>query len=123
MATRLSDRPRLGPPGRRVEEEISALSTMPDLATLAICPDHADSLSAVGRLAEDVLGAAVDQAARHLLTHQRPDGHWVFELEADATIPAEFVMLKRFFGVVEPDREARIGRYLRRLQELEAPTC
>ena len=25
---------------------------------------------------------------------QRPDGHWVFELEADATIPAEYVLLR-----------------------------
>jgi squalene-hopene/tetraprenyl-beta-curcumene cyclase len=96
---------------------------MPDLAALAIPADHADSLSAVGRLTEKVLGAAVEQAAHHLLAHQQPDGHWVFELEADATIPAEFVMLKRFFGVVEAEREARIGRYLRRIQEQEAPTC
>ena len=32
-------------------------------------------------------------------------------------------MLKRFFGVTEPEREARIARYLRRIQEQEAPTA
>ena len=27
-----------------------------------------------------------------------PDGHWVFELEADATIPAEYVLLRHYLG-------------------------
>jgi squalene-hopene/tetraprenyl-beta-curcumene cyclase len=72
---------------------------------------------------EDGLEASIGRAAAHLLSRQRADGHWVFELEADATIPSEFVMLKRFFGITEPEREARIGRYLRRLQEQEAPTA
>src|SRR5215207_6679127 len=66
------------------------------------------------------LDAAVDAAARHLLDLQRPDGHWVFELEADATIPSEFAMLRRFFNQHDPAREARIGRYLRRMQERES---
>ena len=29
---------------------------------------------------------------------QRPDGHWVFELEADATIPAEYVLLVHYLA-------------------------
>ncbi|MDI3309128.1 MAG: squalene--hopene cyclase [Acetobacteraceae bacterium] len=65
------------------------------------------------------LDGAIDRAAKDLLARQRPDGHWVFELEADATIPAEYIMLKRFFGRREPEREARIGRYLRRIQAQE----
>ena len=69
------------------------------------------------------LDDAVRRAAAHLLARQRPDGHWVFELEADATIPAEYVMLRRFFGMVEPEREARIGRYLRRIQAQEERTA
>src|SRR5215470_11284392 len=34
-------------------------------------------------------GPAIGRAERALLECQRIDGHWVFELEADATIPAE----------------------------------
>ncbi len=71
----------------------------------------------------DPLDAAVREAARHLLERQRPDGHWVFELEADATIPAEYVMLRHFFGHRDPLREARIGRYLRRVQREQRPNA
>ena len=44
---------------------------------------------------------------------QRPDGHIVFELEADCTIPAEYVLLHHFLGETDRDREARIAKYLR----------
>nr|WP_256476136.1 squalene--hopene cyclase [Siccirubricoccus soli] len=69
------------------------------------------------------LDAAIDRATAHLLGRQQADGHWVFELEADATIPAEYVMLKRFFGRQDPAQEARIGRYLRRIQAEQAARC
>ena len=72
-------------------------------------------------------GAALDSAVLRardaLLRRQCEDGHWVFELEADATIPAEYIMLRRFFGQHDPEREAAIGRYLRRLQAQEAASA
>lgn len=69
------------------------------------------------------LDAAVLRARDALLRRQREDGHWVFELEADATIPAEYIMLRRFFGQIDPVREAAIGQYLRRLQAQQAPSA
>jgi len=69
-------------------------------------------------LRPDALDAAVARAADALRRLQRPDGHWVFELEADATIPAEYLLLRHFLGEpVDTDLEARIGRYLRRIQD------
>jgi squalene-hopene/tetraprenyl-beta-curcumene cyclase len=60
---------------------------------------------------------AIGQATAALLGLQRPDGHWVFELEADATIPAEYVLLKHFLGEpASPEVEAKIAVYLRRVQ-------
>ncbi len=59
----------------------------------------------------------IHRAAQALLRQQRSDGHWVFELEADATIPAEYVLLRQYLG--EPDDrelERKIGVYLRRIQ-------
>jgi len=63
------------------------------------------------------LDAAIEAALDALLAEQRPDGHWVYELEADATIPAEYVLLVHYLGET-PDAplEAKIGRYLRRIQ-------
>ena len=63
------------------------------------------------------LDAAIGKAARALMDLQRADGHWVFELEADATIPAEFVLLKHYLGEPEDlELERKIGVYLRRIQ-------
>ena len=71
----------------------------------------------------ETLEQAVASAARQLLAHQRSDGHWVFELEADCTIPAEYLMLHHFFGRIQPEKEARIGRYLRRVQSDQLGNC
>src|SRR3712207_5019692 len=55
--------------------------------------------------------------ARALIEQARDDGHWCFELEADATIPSEYVLLTHFRGE-SPDLEleAKIAAYLRRIQ-------
>ena len=72
-------------------------------------------------LDRDDLVAAADatasRAAAALAGRQKADGHWVFELEADATIPAEYVLLRHYLG--EPrdaEIERKIGVYLRRIQ-------
>jgi len=59
----------------------------------------------------------IDAASKALLASQRPDGHWCFELEADATIPAEYVLFRHFRGEdPDADLERKIGVYLRRIQ-------
>ena len=62
------------------------------------------------------LERTIERARDALLRRQRGDGHWVFELEADATIPAEYVLLEHFLDRIEPDLQRRIGTYLRRIQ-------
>src|SRR5207244_30901 len=44
------------------------------------------------------LDRAIGRATRAVLACQRADGHWIFELEADATIPSEYVLLQHFLG-------------------------
>jgi squalene-hopene/tetraprenyl-beta-curcumene cyclase len=66
---------------------------------------------------EAAIETAVDAALAAVLAEQKPDGHWVYELEADATIPAEYVLMGHCLGETpDPAREAAIARYLRRTQ-------
>src|SRR5579871_4013333 len=56
-------------------------------------------------------------ATAALLRQQRADGHWVFELEADATIPSEYVLLVHYLAETPNlDLERKIGNYVRRIQ-------
>src|SRR5467141_4236121 len=63
------------------------------------------------------LEVSIASATRALLGYRQPDGHWVFELEADSTIPAEYVLLRHYLGEpVDAVLEAKIAVYLRRIQ-------
>ena len=56
-------------------------------------------------------------ATQALLQCQQRDGHWVFELEADATIPAEYVLIRHFRGEpIDKELERKIAAYLKRIQ-------
>ena len=67
---------------------------------------------------------AVDTIVREmteaLKSEQRADGHWLFELEADATIPSEYIMLQHFLGSIDLPAyqavEPKIANHLRDLQ-------
>ncbi|MBY8975706.1 squalene--hopene cyclase [Rhodobacteraceae bacterium NNCM2] len=59
----------------------------------------------------------VEEQREKLWDMQQDDGHIVFELEADCTIPAEYVLLRHFLGEIDEAREARIARYLRATQK------
>jgi squalene-hopene/tetraprenyl-beta-curcumene cyclase len=66
------------------------------------------------------LDASIASATRALIGLQNEDGHFVFELEADATIPAEYVLMRHYLGEpVNSELEAKIAAYLRRIQSSE----
>jgi squalene-hopene/tetraprenyl-beta-curcumene cyclase len=62
------------------------------------------------------LDKAIARSVESLLSLQHNDGHWVFELEADATIPAEYILLHHYLGMVDTELDRRIARYLRDTQ-------
>ena len=74
----------------------------------------------VTRLSHQVHAARLDEAimraSESLVELQHPDGHWVFELEADVTIPSEFILLQHCLGRIEPDLQARTAAYIRSTQ-------
>ncbi|MFT8474241.1 MAG: squalene--hopene cyclase [Acetobacter orientalis] len=67
-------------------------------------------------LSRENLDRAVKNAHTALGKHQQQDGHWVYELEADATIPAEYVLLEHYLDRIDDALEQKIGNYLRRTQ-------
>src|SRR5277367_984179 len=62
------------------------------------------------------LDEAITRAEESLVALQHPDGHWAFELEADVTIPSEFILLQHYFGRIEPELQAQIAGYIRAIQ-------
>ena len=69
-----------------------------------------------GGAALDALDRVIGEAMAGLKARQRADGQWCFDLEADATIPAEYIMLEHFLGEIDPELEARQAEYLRATQ-------
>jgi len=82
---------------------------------LAVVESIKDRLSA--EISSDALDRRIASAAQALIGQAHPDGHWCFELEADATIPAEYVLLTHYLGeTADAALEAKIAAYLRRIQ-------
>ena len=68
-----------------------------------------------GRVSGDgvhALDAAIDRAVRYLLKEQYPEGYWWGELESNATIEAEFILLTRFLDAVDEERERKIVNHI-----------
>jgi squalene-hopene/tetraprenyl-beta-curcumene cyclase len=62
------------------------------------------------------LNEAIARAQANLLACQAVDGHWVGELEADATITSEYLLLRRLLDRAHAAHERRAVRFLRRRQ-------
>jgi len=62
------------------------------------------------------LESLIKSSADGLGARQKEDGHWLFELEADATIPAEYIMYMHFLDEIDSELEEKICVYLRRIQ-------
>jgi len=68
-------------------------------------------------MSEIDLDSHIVSATKALLARQHADGHFLFELEADATVPAEYVLLRHYLSEpVDAALEAGIAAYLRRVQ-------
>ena len=59
------------------------------------------------------LSLAIAAARDALIGLQRPDGHWLFELEADCTIPAEYILMMHYLGEIDVELERKLAVYLR----------
>ena len=57
------------------------------------------------------------KARSALLAMQNQDGHWCFPLEADCTIPAEYILMMHFMDEVDVGLEQKIARFIRSKQD------
>ena len=62
---------------------------------------------------QSALDRTIEAAREALLGLQNAAGYWLFELEADCTIPAEYILMLHFLGEPDPALEAKIAAYLR----------
>jgi len=68
-------------------------------------------------LGPEALESSIQNAKKALLNLGKGDGHWCFELEADCTIPAEYVLMRHYRAEpVDAGLERKIAVYLRRTQ-------
>ncbi|MGC1194001.1 MAG: prenyltransferase/squalene oxidase repeat-containing protein, partial [Candidatus Dormiibacterota bacterium] len=81
--------------------------------TLELEPERAQSLDS-GSAAQAEL--ALERAVSELLQRQNQDGSWSGELESNASITAEYLLLQRYLGRSSPTREAAAVKYLRSQQ-------
>ena len=59
------------------------------------------------------LNAAIERAQSKLLSLQNPAGYWVFELEADCTIPSEYIMMMHYLDDIDETLQSKMAVYLR----------
>lgn len=77
--------------------------------------DTISSATAIHSKAYD-LDKAISRAQDTLLSLQDEAGYWVFELEADCTIPSEYIMMMHYLGEIDETLQAKIAVYLRSRQ-------
>lgn len=65
------------------------------------------------------LNQQIDLAAAAITRQQQPDGHWCYQLEADCTIPAEYILMMHHMDEVDEELQQRFARYLRSKQNEE----
>jgi squalene-hopene/tetraprenyl-beta-curcumene cyclase len=109
-----------------VHEKLSPAAECPPVSPLRLVSDKPTALPAFESAPRRPLGHAssqpdaIDDAIRRsqswFFARQHAEGHWVAELEADTTLTAEYLMLRRFLDRVDPEREKKAVRYLKAMQ-------
>ena len=59
------------------------------------------------------LDRAIAEARDALIAQQNERGYWLYELEADCTIPAEYIMMMHFLDEIDAPLQTKIANHLR----------
>lgn len=77
---------------------------------------HEDGEEAFSTRMEIRLDRVIADARAALKRLQKRDGHWLYDLEADVTIPAEYIMMRHYLGDIEPNLDRKLANYIRSTQ-------
>ncbi|BCX81541.1 squalene-hopene/tetraprenyl-beta-curcumene cyclase [Methylomarinovum caldicuralii] len=69
--------------------------------------------------ARDLLDQAIARARDALLADQHPEGYWLYEFEADCTIPSEYILMMHHMDEVDEILQARLANYIRARQQAD----
>ena len=58
------------------------------------------------------VSAALERARDALLEKQRPDGHWIGELQGDTILESEYIFLMAFLGREDEERLRKAAKYI-----------
>lgn len=83
-----------------------------------LCADQACS-DTTAPYSASALDAAIKLARAELLSLQHQQGHWVFELEADCTIPAEYILMMHYLDEIDPLLQSKLANFLRGQQSAD----
>ncbi len=60
---------------------------------------------------------AIDRALSGILEKQDPKGYWCYELEADITIPSEYILMMHYLGDIDERIQGKMANYIRKRQQ------
>lgn len=78
---------------------------------------HASRDPSVAAVDHHALTSAVATATDALLALQAPTGFWCFELESDASITSEYILMMHFMDEIEEPLQSKLAAHLRTTQE------
>jgi squalene-hopene/tetraprenyl-beta-curcumene cyclase len=96
---------------------VSRIAPKPDTTPVPQSDPRADIVShTLRRVTDSPLDRCIAEARDALVARQNSQGYWLFELEADCTIPAEYIMMMHFLDEIDAGLEVKLCRYLRAAQ-------
>jgi len=75
-----------------------------------------ERIAALHAVGGSAIERSIERARDALLARQDASGHWLFELEADCTIPAEFILMMHFLDEIDAALEPKLALFLRERQ-------
>ncbi len=68
-------------------------------------------------ITESPIDKAIRKALDGIVKVQDPEGFWCYELEADITIPSEYILMMHYIGDVDKNIQVKMANYIRKRQQ------